>query len=241
MASACLSWPKRRSAEAPKRRGDARDLKPTRGRGGGVLERFGESAAAAEAAVSDFHAPGVPDGVEHGLLVVPADAAILDAMPATECGCCPSGHAAVDEHQLQPSGDTLFGEGVAHHPVGVVLCSSVRSLGYAMPRTVTTSSAAEGTRPVNLDSGRQQDAGALRPYIRQPASPEVRPPQRDTDWSGRADGAEHLAQMRGDQAEVGRAQPVRRRVRLVPVRIAQRLGADRVQPCDLVRRQCQLC
>ena len=101
--------------------GDARDLKPTRGRGGGVLERFGESADAAESTVRHFNAPGVPYGAKHGLLVIPADAAHLDAMLATERGRRPSGHAAVDQHQLQPSGDTLCGEVVVHHSVVVLV------------------------------------------------------------------------------------------------------------------------
>jgi hypothetical protein len=66
-------------------------------------------------ACSKSCSPRVPDGPEGGLLVIPSDAANLDAMMATECGSCPSGYAVVGQYQLQPFGGTLLGEVVEHH------------------------------------------------------------------------------------------------------------------------------
>lgn len=67
--------------------GDAGDLKPAGRGGGGVLERLCQPAGTPEAAVGDLDSPGVPDGTEHRLLIIPADPTQLDVVePAERAG-----------------------------------------------------------------------------------------------------------------------------------------------------------
>lgn len=51
--------------------------------------------------------PGMPDGSEHGLLVVPPHPSHLVAVKATELRGGPRRHSPVHGDQLQPPGDTL--------------------------------------------------------------------------------------------------------------------------------------
>jgi hypothetical protein len=64
-------------------------------------------ATAAEATVSDLDAPGVPDGAEDRLLVVPANPANLDVVVPTERAGSSRGDPTVHQDQLEPAGDAL--------------------------------------------------------------------------------------------------------------------------------------
>lgn len=68
----------------------------------------------------DLDPPGVPDGAEHRLLVVPPDAAQLEAMLTAQRVRGGRSDAAIDKDQVQPTGDALVGEVLQHqlgHPV----------------------------------------------------------------------------------------------------------------------------
>jgi hypothetical protein len=57
--------------------------------------------------VGDLDAPGVADGSEHRLLVVPPDPPHLEALASAELACAGRGDATVHQDQLEPFGDTL--------------------------------------------------------------------------------------------------------------------------------------
>jgi hypothetical protein len=101
--------------------GYAGDLEPARGRGGGVLEGLRGPARTAEAAVADLDSPGVPDGAEHRLLVVPPDSAQLEVVVSAKLAGSGCGDATVDQDQLKPLGDSLTPEVVQHQFAGVIL------------------------------------------------------------------------------------------------------------------------
>lgn len=103
------------------------DLQPAGGRGGGVLEGLGQAAGPSEPAVGNLHAPGVADGPEHRLLVVPADPAHLDTVRGAQLPRGGRGDAPVYEHQLKPLGDALTGQVLQHQLGSAVL---VRGRGH---------------------------------------------------------------------------------------------------------------
>lgn len=57
--------------------------------------------------MGDLDAPGVADGPEHRLLVVPPDSAELEAVAPAELPCSGRGDAAVDQDQFEPFRDAL--------------------------------------------------------------------------------------------------------------------------------------
>ena len=75
------------------------DLEPAGCGGGGVLERLRQPAGAAESTVRDLDAPGMPDGAEHRLLVVPADPAQLEVVAPAELSGRGRGDSAVHQDQ----------------------------------------------------------------------------------------------------------------------------------------------
>lgn len=95
------------NGQVPQDGGHAGHLEPAGSRESGVLEGLGQSAAASEASMGNLDPPGMPDGAEHGLLVVPPHPSYLVAVTTTELRGGPRGHSPVHEDQLQPPGDTL--------------------------------------------------------------------------------------------------------------------------------------
>lgn len=81
-------------------RRDAGDVEPARRRGGRVLERLRQPAGAPQAAVGDCDAPGVPNGAEDRLLVVPPDPADLQVELPTEVPRGGSSDPAVHQDEL---------------------------------------------------------------------------------------------------------------------------------------------
>ncbi len=71
----------------------------------------------AEAAVGDLHAPGVPDGAEDRLLVVPPHPTHFEVVVPTERAGSSRGDPTVHQDQLEPAGDALLGE-VRQHQLG---------------------------------------------------------------------------------------------------------------------------
>ena len=124
------------SGQVAQRGGDAGDLEPAGRRGGGVLERLRQATGASETAVGDLDSPGVPDGPEGGLLVVPSDPAELDVVVATEGAGSSRGDPSVYQDQLEPVRDALRPR-----------CSSISSLARFSWVDAGTTSAATG-RPV---------------------------------------------------------------------------------------------
>jgi hypothetical protein len=72
-------------------------------------------------AVGDLDTPGVPDGPEGGLLVVPPDPADLDVVVATESAGRSGRDPSVHQDQLEPVGDALPAQVLQHQLAGTVL------------------------------------------------------------------------------------------------------------------------
>jgi hypothetical protein len=64
--------------------------------------------------VGDLSAPGVPDGAEDRLLVVPPHPAHFEVVVPTERAGISRGDPAFHQDQLEPAGDTLLGEVLKH-------------------------------------------------------------------------------------------------------------------------------
>lgn len=76
--------------------------------------------------MGDLDAPGVPDGTEHRLLVVPPAAAhLVPVVPAQGTGSRRSDPAVLQD-QLQPPGDTLARQMVQQQVAGPVLVGGGR-------------------------------------------------------------------------------------------------------------------
>lgn len=71
--------------------------------------------------MSDLDTPGVPDGPECGLPVIPPDPADLDAVVAAEGAGLSSGDTSVYQDQLEPVGDALPVQALQHQLAGPVL------------------------------------------------------------------------------------------------------------------------
>lgn len=77
-------------------------------------------------AVGDLDAPGMPDGTEDRLLVVPPDSAHLEVVVPAERAGGGRGHPAVHEYEFEPSGDALSNEVLQHELAGAVLVGGGR-------------------------------------------------------------------------------------------------------------------
>lgn len=71
--------------------------------------------------MGDLDAPGVPDGAEDRLLVVPPDSADLKVVIAAESTGCGPGDTPIHQDQLESAGDTLSGQVLQHQLAGPVL------------------------------------------------------------------------------------------------------------------------
>ena len=76
--------------------------------------------------MSDLDAPGVPDGAEDRLLVVPANPANLDVVVPTERAGSSRGDPTVHEDQLEPAGDALPVQVLQNQRAGPVLVGGGR-------------------------------------------------------------------------------------------------------------------
>jgi hypothetical protein len=65
--------------------------------------------------IGHFDSPGVPDGAEQRLLVLPPDPAYLEVVLRAEPRGGRRGHTSAHKGQFQPFGDSLLGEVVEHH------------------------------------------------------------------------------------------------------------------------------
>jgi hypothetical protein len=112
--------------------------------------------------VGDLDAPGVPDGPEHGLLVVPTDTAHLEVALAAQSVGGGRGDDTIDQDQSQPGGDALLGEVLQHQLGRPVLVGGGRRY--------------EGThrQPGRVD--RDDALGALGAAVGAAAVVEVKPP-----------------------------------------------------------------
>jgi hypothetical protein len=64
--------------------------------------------------VGDLDAPGVPDGTEHRLLVVPPNPAQLEVVVPAESAGSGCGDPTVHQDQLEPPGDALSVQVLGH-------------------------------------------------------------------------------------------------------------------------------
>ena len=76
--------------------------------------------------MGDLDAPGVSDGTEDGLLVVPPDPPQLKVVLPAEHAGCRCGDPTVHQDQLEPPGDALPGQVLQHQLTGSVLVGGGR-------------------------------------------------------------------------------------------------------------------
>ena len=88
--------------------------------------------------MGDLDTPGVPDGPEGGLLVVPPDPTDLDVVVAAE-GACRSGRdPSVHQDQLEPVGDALLVQVFQHQLAGSISWVEAGTTSAATGRPVTS-------------------------------------------------------------------------------------------------------